>query len=215
MPTSSSERIAAGLIAAALAFAPWPAGAGLPGDAVPPARTAGAIVAIDSYRPLYTGARASKPGDVLTIILAERTAARSGSSTSTDRGGNIGLTPPTAGPLSLFTPADINSGGTQSFKGTGETAQTNQLSGEITVTVTSVLPNGTLIVEGEKQLRLNRGDEAIRISGRVRPEDISADNRLLSTRLADARIRYTGKGEVARASKQGWLQRFFSRISPF
>jgi flagellar L-ring protein precursor FlgH len=70
-------------------------------------------------------------------------------------------------------------------------------------------------VAGEKLLTLNRGDERVQFSGLIRAADISADNRVFSSRVADARIRYTGKGEIARASKQGWLQRFFSRVSPF
>jgi flagellar L-ring protein precursor FlgH len=62
---------------------------------------------------------------------------------------------------------------------------------------------------------LNRGDEFIQIAGIIRPADISNDNKVLSTRVADARITYSGKGEIARASRQGWLQRFFSMLSPF
>ena len=72
-----------------------------------------------------------------------------------------------------------------------------------------------MLVRGEKALTLNRGDEFVQISGLVRPADITPDNRVLSTRVADAKITYTGKGEIARASRQGWLQRFFSMISPF
>ena len=83
------------------------------------------------------------------------------------------------------------------------------------MTIAAVYPNGTMLVRGEKLLTLNRGDERVQISGIVRAMDISPDNRILSTRVADANIRYVGKGEIARASKQGWLQRFFSIISPF
>ncbi|MET0248942.1 MAG: flagellar basal body L-ring protein FlgH, partial [Sphingobium sp.] len=86
---------------------------------------------------------------------------------------------------------------------------------EITVTVAEVYPNGTMRVAGEKLVTLNRGDEFVRITGLVRTADISQDNRVPSTRVADARITYTGKGEVARASTQGWLGRFFSRVNPF
>ena len=78
-----------------------------------------------------------------------------------------------------------------------------------------LFPNGTMLVRGQKALTLNRGDEFIQITGIVRPADISPDNRVPSTRVADAKIIYTGKGEIARASSQGWLQRFFTRISPF
>src|SRR3546814_18687571 len=72
-----------------------------------------------------------------------------------------------------------------------------------------------MLVKGEKFLTLNRGDERVQISGIVRAIDISPDNRVLSTRVATAHIRYVGKGEIARASRQGWLQRFFSIITPF
>ncbi len=167
------------------------------------------------YAPLTSGARASRVGDVLTIVLVERTSATKSSSANTGRDGGIGLTPPVTGPLSFFKPSDINMSGTQSFKGKGDAAQSNALSGELSVTVAQVFPNGTLFVRGEKQLTLNRGDENVQISGIVRAADISPDNRIASTRIADARILYTGKGEIARGSRQGWLQRFFSKISPF
>ena len=78
-----------------------------------------------------------------------------------------------------------------------------------------VLPNGAMRVRGEKELRINRGHEFIRVSGIIRPGDITADNRVASTRVADARIDYLGRGEIARASRQGWLQRFFTILSPF
>ena len=83
------------------------------------------------------------------------------------------------------------------------------------MTVAQVYPNGTLLVQGRKRLTLNRGDEYITIKGVVRVADISSANTVPSTRVADAEISYTGKGDVARASRQGWLSRFFSVISPF
>ncbi len=177
--------------------------------------TNGAIFQGGAYAPLVSGARASQPGDILTIVLVEHTSAAKSNSANTGRDGSIGLTPPTTGPLSLFKPTDINAAGTQAFKGKGDATQSNALSGEVSVTVAAVYPNGTMLVSGEKQLTLNRGDERVQFSGLVRASDISPDNRVLSTRVADARIRYVGRGEIARASKQGWLQRFFSKVSPF
>lgn len=167
------------------------------------------------YAPLTSGQRAAMVGDVLTIVLTERTQAVKSVSATTDRSGSIGLTPPTTGPLSLFNPSDVAASGNNKFDGKGAAAQSNQLDGEITVTIARIYPNGTMLVRGEKMLTLNRGDENIRISGIVREADIGPDNRVLSTRVADARITYTGKGEIARASRQGWLQRFFSMLSPF
>lgn len=185
-------------------------------DVAQPAAPNGAIFQAGAgYAPLTSGARASQVGDIITIALVERTQASKSNSANTDRSGNIGLTPPTTGPLSLFTSSDIAASGAQGFKGKGDAAQSNQLSGEITVTVTKVFGNGAMLVRGQKQLTLNRGDEFIQLSGLVRAADIGPDNRVASTRVADARITYSGKGEIARASRQGWLQRFFSMVSPF
>lgn len=172
--------------------------------------------AAGGYAPLTSGSLASRVGDILTITLVERTQAIKSNSAKTARDGGFGLTPPTTGPLGgLFSPSDVAASGTQNFKGAGDAAQSNALSGEVTVTIEKVLPNGAMLVRGEKQLTLNRGDEFVQISGIVRQADIGPDNRVSSTRVADARITYSGKGEIARASSQGWLQRFFSRISPF
>ena len=180
-----------------------------------PAPANGAIYQAGHYAPLTSGLRAGQIGDVLTVVLAERTNAVKTNSANTGRDGSIGITPPTTGPLSFFNPSDVNFGGNQSFKGKGDAAQSNALSGEISVTVAEIYANGTMLVRGEKRITLNRGDENVQLSGIVRIADISADNRVASTRLANARISYTGKGEIARASRQGWLQRFFSSVSPF
>jgi flagellar L-ring protein precursor FlgH len=167
------------------------------------------------YAPLTSGARANAVGDILTIVLAERTQATKSTSQNTDRNGAFGLTPPSTGPFALFGASDLNMGGAQSFKGSGQAAQSNALTGEISVTIAAAYPNGTMLVRGEKTVTLNRGDEIVRISGLVRSSDIGFDNRVSSARVADARIIYTGKGEVARASQQGWLQKIFSTVSPF
>lgn len=181
----------------------------------PPAANGAIFQAVNGYAPLTSGQRAGQVGDVITIVLTERTQGSSSSSSNTDRDGSIGLSPPPTGPLSFFTSTDVAMGGNQAFQGAGQTGQSNSLFGEITVTVAEVLPNGTMRVRGEKELRINRGHEFIRVSGIVRPGDLTADNRVASTRIADARIEYLGRGEIARASRQGWLQRFFSIISPF
>jgi len=220
MRTSSSDRFAAFVLAGAAfllaagkpaqqfapSFAPVPA----PGPA-----NGSIFQANRGYAPLTSGTRAGAIGDVLTIVLVERTQAAKSSTSTTGRDGNIGLAPPVSGPLALFTPDEFNMGGNSSFTGKGEAAQSNALSGEVSVTVAEIYPNGTMLVRGEKLINLNRGDEFVRISGLVRQSDVNADNRVPSTRVADARITYTGKGDVARASRQGWLQHFFSILSPF
>lgn len=182
--------------------------------APPPVEPNGAIFT-GAYAPLTSGMRASQVGDILTIALQERTSATITNSTSTGKDGSLGLTPPVTGPLSLISPSDVNMGGSQSFKGKGDANQANTLAGEVTVTIAAVYPNGTMLVRGEKRLALNRGDEFVQISGIVRAADIGTDNRVPSWRVADAQINYKGKGDIARSSSQGWLQRFFSIISPF
>lgn len=184
-------------------------------EPAPPAPPANGSIFQGAYVPLTSGARAGQVGDLITIQLVERTVASKSNSAGTSRDGSIGLTPPTTGPLSLFNPSDVAMGGGSQFAGKGQASQSNLLSGEVSVTIAEVYPNGTMLVRGEKLVTLNRGDERVQIAGIVRAADISPDNRVLSTRVANAHIRYVGKGEIARASQQGWLQRFFSIISPF
>lgn len=169
----------------------------------------------DGYAALHEGTRARRVGDPLTIVLVERTSASKSAGSQLDSGGGFSLTPPSTGALSLFKESDASVSGKRNFKGAGSADQSNALSGEITVTVAAVYPNGTMLVQGQKRVTLNRGDEFVQIKGVVRATDIDANNRIASTRVADARIAYTGKGDVARASRQGWLSRFFSVISPF
>ena len=88
--------------------------------------------------------------------------------------------------------------------------QNNSLSGTISVTVYRAYPNGLLAVRGEKWLRLNQGDEYIRFSGVVRKQDISPNNTVESERVADARITYSGTGDVAAGSEQGWVSRLLN-----
>ncbi len=189
----------------------------LPAPAPPASAPANGSIfqASEGYAALYEGTRARRVGDPLTIVLVERTTASKSAGSQLDSNGGFSVTPPSTGPLALFKQSDASVSGGRNFKGSGTADQSNALSGEISVTVAEVYPNGTMLVQGQKRVTLNRGDEFIQIKGIVRPTDISADNRIASTRVADARIAYTGKGDVARAGRQGWLGRFFSVISPF
>jgi len=181
----------------------------------PPAQANGAIFQAEAgYAGLHEGWRAKRIGDPLTIVLVERTYATKSASSKLDSGANVGITPPKTGPLA-FDPNAASASGTRAFDGKGTADQSNSLSGEISVTVAAVYPNGTMLVQGSKRLTLNRGDEFVQIRGVVRMADVSIENTVPSTRVADAQIAYTGKGDVARASRQGWFARFFSVISPF
>ena len=98
----------------------------------------------------------------------------------------------------------------RAFDGKNGAVQNNSLSGEITVTVADVLSNGNLVIKGEKWLTLNQGDEFIRISGIVNPNDISPNNVVVSTRIADAKITYSATGDLANAHKMGWFSKMLN-----
>ena len=107
-------------------------------------------------------------------------------------------------------------GSDSSFKGDSKSNQSNSLVGDISVNVMRVLPNGNLVIRGEKWLTLNTGEEFIRLEGLVRPQDVNADNTVESNRIANARIQYSGKGQTQEAQSPGWLTRFFSSsLFPF
>ena len=102
------------------------------------------------------------------------------------------------------------------FAGQGASAQSNSLTGFLTATVLRVLPNGNLLIAGEKQIGLNQGKEYVRVTGVIRPLDLAADDSIPSYRVASAHITYNGKGAIADANAQGWLSRFFnSPWAPF
>src|SRR3546814_6209894 len=115
----------------------------------------------------------------------------------------MSLTLTDAKPVSWVPDGLLSGGSAQGFKGQGGAAQSNQLSGQITVTVAQVYPNGTMLVRGQKLMKLNRGEEYIQIAGIVRPQDVTPENVVLSTRVADARIAYSGTGEIAQQSRLG------------
>jgi flagellar L-ring protein precursor FlgH len=169
---------------------------------------------------LFENATARRVGDIVTIHLVESTAASKSSSTTTKKSTSLDLPGPTLfgrpvtanGVPILDTALDH----TNTFDGAGDSKQSNQLRGDITVAIVKRLPNGNLIVRGQKWIGINQGREFIRIQGVVRPIDIQPDNSINSTQVANASISYGGKGALADANKQSWLARFFnSPLLPF
>ena len=105
---------------------------------------------------------------------------------------------------------------TSSFGGEASSSQNNSLLGSIAVQVSQVLPNGNLMIQGEKWIQINQGDEYIKLRGIIRPEDLSATNSIPSTLVADARISYGGTGPLEESNSPGWLTRFFmTPLMPF
>ena len=174
---------------------------------VPPS-TPGAIGAPSQGMALFEDAKARGIGDLLTIELIESTSAQKSATTDTSKSdndtlGNIGFLGKT-----LHTNSSISS--SRAFKGAGDSAQSNSLQGSITVAVVQRLANGNLVVRGEKQIQINQGYEYVKLEGIIRPADIATDNSVTSDRVANARISYTGKGQIADANAQGWITRFFN-----
>lgn len=173
----------------------------------------GAIFQVSQgYAPLYYGNRAARVGDVVTILLVERTQTSKSSSGSTKRDGNVGLSLPD---FVGIADSDLNASGGSSFKGSGDASQASSIRADLTVTIAEVRPNGTALVRGEKVMQLSQGEEWVQLSGIIRLADIDQDNTIPSIRVADARISYSGAGSVQRASREGWLSKFFGAISPF
>jgi flagellar L-ring protein precursor FlgH len=166
------------------------------------------------YSPLHYGMRAARVGDIVQVVLTERTSAGKTTEASSNREGEISISPPALGPFS-FDPGNLNSGSGASFNGAGDATQTNTLRGDIAVTIAEVLPGGMARIRGEKLMRLSQGEEWIQLSGLIRLADVDADNRIASTRIADADIAYGGRGHIQRSSQPGWLNQFFTMVSPF
>lgn len=163
---------------------------------------------------LYEDPKPHQIGDILTIILNEKTSASKKAGTSTKKDDEITSANPTLfGVQPTFQGNNVlefSVSPEREFNGEADSSQSNSLTGEITVTVVDILPNGNLVVQGEKWFTLNQGKEYIRIAGVVRPMDVLADNTLPSSKLADAQIAYSGEGFLADANTQGWFGRFMN-----
>ena len=197
----------------------------LPRTPLPAAANNGSIYQAGFEQNLYSDRKAFRVGDIITITLNERTQASKNANAQIDKTSqtSVGLTSLFGSSLTTNNPIggndlSLNAGynSDRATKGDSKSGQSNSLTGSITVTVADVLPNGIIVVRGEKWLTLNTGDELVRIAGMVRADDIATDNTVSSTRVADARITYSGTGAFADASQPGWFDRFFlSPLFPF
>ena len=222
MTPYSSKPLALTLAAALAGGCAGPRMAEMPYEPAPPviiaATTpeAGAIYNAGLDMRLFEDVRARRVGDILTVRLSEATSASKSSSTSISKDSAADYQNPTVfgRPLTMDGIPLLTSSltGSQSFDGAGDSAQSNSLTGDITVTVVERMPNGNLRIRGEKWVTINQGREFIRLSGIVRPIDIADDNSISSTLIADARIAYSGRGVLDAANRMGFVQRFLSSI---
>ena len=163
---------------------------------------------------LFEDLKARRIGDMITVLLQEQTDAEKSADTGTSKSTSTEIADPIILGTSVTRNGDpIFRNSLQSeheFDGAGESSQSNSLSGSITVSVVDVLANGNLVVQGEKWININQGEEFIRLKGIVRPSDVSADNTIASTRVANAQIQYSGSGVLNETNSMGWLARFFN-----
>ena len=182
----------------------------------------GSILNNRSGLSLFEGQREWYVGDIVTIVLSETTQASRNTNLSTERVSENNVLG-TRGPSELFPQTGFlgkalpylkRDGATVKTEGGGSTAQNASLQGVITAMVTEVLPNGNLVVQGEKQLSMTEGSEFIQVRGIVRSTDIQMDNSVSSQRLPNAQIAYKGTGDLATSTQPGWLTSMLFKFWP-
>lgn len=179
----------------------------------------GSLFQAVSYRPGYEDPRARMVGDSLTVEIVERVTATQKSSSNVSKEGAVksGITslPLVGANASLLGKLGVGATSTDTFKGAGDTANDQAFTGTITATVMEVLPNGHLVVVGEKQVGINTSVDVLQFSGTVDPRHLRPGNVVNSTQVANARILSRGRGQQAEAQQIGWLSRFFLSVLPF
>jgi len=169
---------------------------------------------------LFRDFKARNVNDILTIQIIESATATNSANTSTKKDGSVSVTAPNLGGLekgaSALNFANILAGTSAlNFAGTGSTSRAGQLQAFVTARVTQLMPNGDMAIEGTKEVTINRERQVLRIRGLVRSRDVTPNNVILSTAIANMEVVFDGKGIVSDANKPGFLYRFFSWITPF
>ena len=185
---------------------------------VPPQTYAnGSIYQSGQYRPLFEDHRARLVGDVVIIQIVEKVSASQKSTSSINKSGSVeaGVTALPMLKATALTRASASGSSTNDFQGKGSTENTNDFSGVITAVVTEVLPNGHLVIVGEKQIGVNQNVDVLRFSGQVDPKSIQPGNSVASAQIANVRVEHKGRGAQADAQGIGWIGRFFLNVLPF
>ncbi|MFQ5431470.1 MAG: flagellar basal body L-ring protein FlgH [Nitrospinota bacterium] len=164
---------------------------------------------------LFSDNKATRAGDIITVHLVERTTASNKAATRLKREKKTGFGFSTQSLPAAATGTKMGLAGENSFNGSGSTNRSETLISTISATVIEVLPNGTMKIDGRRQLKMNNADQYIRVTGLVRKEDINYDNSILSTKIANAEISYDGVGDLDRHQRSGWLGRALTKIWPF
>ena len=182
----------------------------------PPTVASGSIFNAATYRPLFEDHRARLVGDTLTVQIVETVSASQSSTSSVDKSGSVsaGLTALPGISPKAFARASAEGTSSSTFGGKGATQSSNDFSGTITAVVREVLPNGHLVIAGEKQIGVNHNVDVLRFSGQVDPRAIQAGNTVASAQIANVRLEQRGRGAQAEAQAIGWLGRVFLSLLP-
>ena len=169
---------------------------------------------------LYTDFKARMVGDIITVRLQESTQASKNAKTEYDRSQAYNLNPITGlggNPVNIGGDSiQLGVDSSNEYDGESKADQSNSLSGNISVSVIKVYPNGNLLIRGEKWMALNTGQEFLRLTGIIRQQDVDAENTVISTKIANARIEYSGTGAFQTGQQPGWLSKFFASVAwPF
>ena len=168
---------------------------------------------------LYTDKKAKKIEDVITVFIVEDAKANNDTKTNTDKSqdASVDISPFnvkwSGTPVNEYTPK-VGFGGSskQKYNGQGHSSRAGEVKATVSARIVAVYDNGNLLIEGNKEVEINNEKEILRVSGIVRPEDVSSDNTIASSKIADARIQYTGEGDLHNAERPGWLARFFNWV---
>ncbi|WP_338848438.1 flagellar basal body L-ring protein FlgH [Massilia sp. W12] len=177
----------------------------------------GAIFQGTAYRPMFEDRRARMVGDSITITISESTSAIKSASSSGSKSGSAAVSVPTVTgfPLKTMQGARLTATTANKFEDKDTENASNTFTGTISATVIDVLPNGNLVVAGEKQLALDKGTEFIRVSGVISPDNIQPGNTIASSKVADARVEYRTNTQIDRASFTSMISRLFMSVLPF
>lgn len=194
----------------------------------PAVKTEGSLFSDDVKTSMFTDVKAHDVGDIITINIVETSKASKNAQTQLSRNNEVNagiealvgfenfshpLIQEIAPEFNLGT--GLNATYESSFNGKGKTTRDESMTAQISARVIQELPNGNLVIRGSREITVNYEKQYLIIQGVIRPEDISSDNTIQSTYIADAKIDYTGKGDLSRQQRQGWLSRFIDVIWPF
>ncbi|WP_187647007.1 flagellar basal body L-ring protein FlgH [Nitrosophilus labii] len=174
----------------------------------------------NGYDNLFSDDKAHNVGDIVTIKIYENISGQGSANTQANRSNNMNLNFPSATIMDKRVPDKttvfgLNQSSTNSFSGSGDTRRKANLVATITARVVKVYPNGNLYISGKKYIKINDDVQILRISGIIKPNDITQDNYVDSSKISDMYVEYNGEGFMADNQSPGWLAKFLMKIWPF